>query len=211
MEMARRFALESVGHSAAVFDREKLAWVNRHYLRLATPGRLTSLAMPSFLAAGFVSSDSAEARAFVESVVPLASGSIDRVDQMPERLRFLFVFDPAESIARADVREVLREPGAREVIDCLARELAGVGRLDRESFRAAAGRVKQATGRKARHLFHPIRVALTGEAGGPELDLALPAIDRGAELPASCGVAPILFCRERAALFATEIGRRGLP
>jgi nondiscriminating glutamyl-tRNA synthetase len=250
-----------VGHSAAVFDREKLAWVNRHYLRLATPGRLTSLAMPSFVKAGFVrqSADeecgarpvpsevgavqnasgeaavlqhvsgaareyvesvvpmasgsidrveqmperlrflSDEARAFLDSVVPLASGSIDRIEQMPERLRFLFVFDPAESIARADVQEVLREPGAREVIECLARELAGAGRLDRALFRA--------TGHKGKHLFHPIRVALTGEAGGPELDLAVPAIDRGAALPASSGVAPILGCRERAALFAEALGR----
>ena len=206
-ELARRFALESVGHSAAVFDREKLAWVNRHYLRLATPGRLTDLALPSFLAAGFLLSDSAEARAFVESVVPMASGSIDRIDQMPERLRFLFVFDPDQAMERDDVRDVLGEPGAREVIDRLAVELADAGRLDRETFRAAAARVKQATGQKGKHLFHPIRVALTGEAGGPELDVAVPAIDRGAKLPASCGVAPIVGCLERAALFAEAVGR----
>ena len=204
-EMARRFALESVGHSAAIFDREKLAWVNRHYLRVTTPGRLTDLALPSFRAAGFLLSDSTEGHAFVESVVPMASGSIDRVDQMPDRLRFLFVFDPAEALERDDVQEVLREPGAREVIDQLARELSGAGRLDREVFRAAATRVKQVTGQKGKHLFHPIRVALTGEAGGPELDLAVPAIDRGAELPVSCGLAPIMGCRERAARFAEAL------
>jgi hypothetical protein len=48
-------------------------------------------------------------------------------------------------------------------------------------------------------------VALTGEAGGPELDLAVPAIDRGAALPDSAGLAPIVSCRERAAAFATAI------
>ncbi|MCX6542892.1 MAG: glutamate--tRNA ligase [Acidobacteria bacterium] len=207
-ELARRFALESVGHSAAVFDREKLAWVNRHYLRLASPGRLTDLALPSFRAAGYLLNDSPEARAFIESVVPMASDSVDRVDQMPERLRFLFVFDPAEALGRDDVGDVLREPGAREVIDQLARELADAGRLDREAFRAAAARVKQATGHKGKHLFHPIRVALTGEAGGPELDLAVPAIDRGAELSASCGLSPIVGCAERAAKLAEAMKGR---
>ena len=54
-------------------------------------------------------------------------------------------------------------------------------------------------------MFHPIRVALTGEAGGPELDLAVPAIDRGAELSVSVGLAPIVGCRERAAAFARAI------
>ena len=67
--------------------------------------------------------------------------------------------------------------------------------------------MKAATGRKGKHLFHPIRVALTGEAGGPELDLAVPAIDRGAELRAECGLAPVLGCRERAARFAEWLER----
>jgi hypothetical protein len=46
---------------------------------------------------------------------------------------------------------------------------------------------------------------LTGEAGGPELDLAVPAIDRGAELPRSSGVAAIVGCRERAEMFARAV------
>jgi hypothetical protein len=43
-------------------------------------------------------------------------------------------------------------------------------------------------------------VALTGAAEGPELDLVVPAIDRGADLPPSSGLAPIVGCRERARL-----------
>src|SRR3954462_6813087 len=39
-EMAKRFSLSDVGHSASVFDEEKLAWVNRHYLKEAPPDRL---------------------------------------------------------------------------------------------------------------------------------------------------------------------------
>jgi hypothetical protein len=50
-------------------------------------------------------------------------------------------------------------------------------------------------------------VALTGEAGGPELDAAVPAIDRGAELPPSSGLSPITGCRERAAAFAALLGK----
>ena len=35
-----------VGHSAGVFDEEKLAWVNRHYLKMADPARLAELSVP---------------------------------------------------------------------------------------------------------------------------------------------------------------------
>ena len=51
-ELARRFSLEDVGHSAGVFDEEKLAWVNRHYLKLADPLRLAELSLPYFNDAG---------------------------------------------------------------------------------------------------------------------------------------------------------------
>ena len=206
-ELARRFALEKVGHSAAVFDVEKLAWVNRHYLRLADPDRVAGLSMPYFVDAGFVRAQTPQARAFVATLVALASGSVDRLEQMPSRLRFLFDFDPDRSLTHADVQDVLNEAGAREVVAALAVELASAPRLDRESFRAAATRVRQATGQTGKHLFHPIRVALTGETGGPELDLAVPAIDRGAELFAEQGVAPVIGCRERAARFAAALGQ----
>ena len=113
----------------------------------------------------------------------------------------------AEVIACGEVASVLHEAGARDVIaalpDAIDRPL-----VDRESFRAMANRVKERTGRKGKALFHPIRIALTGEGGGPELDLAVPAIERGAALPSKAGVAPIMSCRERAVAFAAAVTRR---
>jgi nondiscriminating glutamyl-tRNA synthetase len=133
---------------------------------------------------------------------------VDRLDEIPLRLRFLFTFDPASAIRVPEVAEVLAYDGAHSVVECLARELADRPRLtDRERFRAVVNEIKRQTGRKAKQLFHPIRIALTGEAGGPELDLAVPAIDLGAELPGDAGLAPILGCRERAAAFAATIAR----
>ena len=89
----------------------------------------------------------------------------------------------------------------------LAEDLASSPRLvDADLFRAAAQRVRERTGQKGRALFHPIRVALTGAAEGPELDLLVPAIDRGAELPTTSGLAPITGARERAAAFVAALG-----
>jgi glutamyl-tRNA synthetase/nondiscriminating glutamyl-tRNA synthetase len=204
-EMARRFAIEDVGHSAGIFDLEKLAWMNRHYMKAAAPARLAAESLRFFTARGFVTRRTDEAMEFVALILPMAVGSVDRLEEIPDRLKFLFDFDVAAALATQEVAEVMNAPGAREVVVALAEELRGDGRLDREAFRAAAARVRQRTGQKGRALFHPIRVALTGEAGGPELDLAVPAIDRGAELPRSAGVALVLGCRERAELFARPL------
>ena len=73
-----------------------------------------------------------------------------------------------------------RPDAARAVVRALAEDLASAGRarsIARPSARPPQ-RVRDRTGQKGRGLFHPIRVALTGEADGPELDLLVPAIDR---------------------------------
>jgi glutamyl-tRNA synthetase/nondiscriminating glutamyl-tRNA synthetase len=205
IELARRFSLEAVNKSAGVFDEEKLAWVNRHYLKLARPERLAELSVPFFNAAGVDMAPDAEGLAFLASVVPIASGAVDRLDQVPARLSFLFDYAPERALADPGLAEEMQADGAHAVVQALADLLAGAPRLDRERFRAIASEVKARTGQKARSLFHPIRVVLTGRAEGPELDLAIPAIDRGAELGSSAGVPTIVGCRERAAAFVRAL------
>ncbi|HEX6216042.1 MAG TPA: glutamate--tRNA ligase, partial [Vicinamibacterales bacterium] len=79
-ELARRFRLENVAHSAGVFDEDKLAWANRHYLKLCAPDRLATLAEPYLRARGFITGDlSVESRAWLEWVLPSMAASIDRV------------------------------------------------------------------------------------------------------------------------------------
>jgi glutamyl/glutaminyl-tRNA synthetase len=201
-----------VGHSAAVFDEEKLAWINRHYLKAADAPRLVMLALPYLEQAGFLRTDGLRdaARAYLAGVVPIASASVDRLDQVPERLRLVFVYAPQAAFAQSEVRGELAAPHTRQVIEALAEDLAAAPRLiDRQRFRAAADRVKQRTGQKGKALFHPIRLALTAAADGPELDLLVPAIDRGADLGADSGLAPILGCRERARAFVTTLDEIG--
>ena len=203
-ELARRFALEDVGHSAGVFDPEKLAWMNRHYMKEASPARLAAECARFFQARGFLSRKTDAGMSYIESLLPMAVGSVDRLEEVPDRLAFLFAYDAAQALERPAVAEVLHEPGAREVIAVLSETIDGP-LADRNAFRAMANRVKEKTGQKGKALFHPIRVALTGESGGPELDLAVPAIDRGAQLPGDSGLAKILSSRDRARAFAAAV------
>jgi glutamyl-tRNA synthetase len=208
-EMMKRFALRDVGHSASVFDEEKLAWVNRHYLKNADPDRLVRLAMPYLDRAGYLSGPvGSDGRGYLTSLVPIFNSSVDRLDQVPHRLKQLFEFSAEAALGQSDLRAEAAAPPARHVIASLADELRAAPRLlDRQTFRDAADRVKQKTAQKGRALFHPIRIALTGATDGPELDLLVPAIDRGAELSPSNGIAPVLGARERAMQFAQALER----
>lgn len=59
-----------------------------------------------------------------------------------------------------------------------AAQLLPEGGWDQATWGAWTNAVKQATGRKGRELFHPLRLALTGRENGPELKLLLPLIGR---------------------------------
>ena len=201
-EMARRFALEKVGHAAAVFDTAKLAWVNRHYMKEAAPERLTSLALPYFRRAGYVTEPGAAASGFVQSLLPMAVGSTDRIEEIPERVAVVFDWD-----ARRAADLVRAEADGARAVEAFSRAVSDVGPLDRDAFRAAATKAREATGLKGKALFHPLRVALTAADSGPELDLAVPAIDRGAALPAGSGVKPISSCAARAAAVVAHLGQ----
>ncbi|MEQ1760377.1 MAG: glutamate--tRNA ligase [Vicinamibacterales bacterium] len=203
-DLARRFDLESVGHSAGVFDTEKLAWVNRHYLKVADPSRLAQLTVPFLVRAGWLSGATPEDLEYLAAIVPAAAASVDRLEQIPDRLRFLFDYSAEQSLGRSDTRA--EAEAARPVLVALASELRhGPPLLTREAFREMAARVRTATGLKGKSLFHPIRLALTGEPEGMELDLAVPAIERGAGLSAS-GLHPIAGASARAEAFLDALG-----
>ncbi|MBI2189695.1 MAG: glutamate--tRNA ligase [Acidobacteria bacterium] len=204
-ELARRFRLEDVGRSAGVFDVEKLAWVNRHYLKLAAPDRLARLAVLYLQHAAWVSEPSDAALAFLARVVAPAAGSVDRLDQLPGRLHFLFDYSAPRALANDAVRG--EAESARAVISALADELASSPPLvDRETFRAMVARLRERTGQKGKPLLHPIRLALTGEPEGLELDAAVPAIELGAQLGADAGIRRIPSAAERAAAFRAALG-----
>jgi nondiscriminating glutamyl-tRNA synthetase len=188
-ELARRFRLEDVAHSAGVFDEDKLAWANRHYLKICDPDRLATLAEPYLRDRGQIAGDlSAGARAWLVNVLPAMAQSVDRLPQLADRLDSVFTFQPPA------------EPLEAALVKALAEELAASPRLtDKDAFRAVATRIKDRTGLKGKNLFHPIRVILTGAHEGPELDLIVPAIDRAVGLG---GLAPVIGCRERAAAVA---------
>ena len=213
-ELARRFRVSDVGHSASVFDLEKLAWANRHYLKSVASDRLVALTIPFLREAGWVTEPTAADVEYLAWVVPPAALSVDRLDQVPRRLRFLFDYSADRALEMPEIRSEAED--ATSVCAALAVELAGAEPLvDRESFRALVGKVRERSGRKGKALLHPIRLALTGEPEGLELDVAVPAIERGALLrneSATSGVIRIAGARERAEAFAHALAsHRGVP
>ncbi len=202
-ELAQAFRLDQVSKSPAVFNPEKLNWLNRHYLKQADPERVLGLAIRVFQEAGLVGDavDGAT-RAWLKSVVETVLPSVDHLSQLPARTDLIFEYDARTAIHFPANQEVLAAPGAAEVLASFLRHTLSAperardqtdapatertssdGELSIERFRQIMAVVKRETKQKGKQLFHPVRVAITGYPSGPELDKLIPILEKGSRLP----------------------------
>jgi glutamyl-tRNA synthetase/nondiscriminating glutamyl-tRNA synthetase len=197
-ELTKAFSLERVTPSPAIFDFDKLNWLNRHYLKLAAPARLSALAWVYFadrLPAAAVAPE--RLKDWFAGLLALFVPAVDHLDELPSKAAPVFGFDPATARADQENAVILADDSARTVLGELAsRVRAHSGRVTAEVFKVWIDEIKAATGVKGKELFHPIRIALTGAHSGREFDKLLPLIEDGAELSRSWGLG-VLSVRER--------------
>jgi glutamyl-tRNA synthetase/nondiscriminating glutamyl-tRNA synthetase len=183
-ELAAEFKLERVTASPAVFDWDKLHWLNRHYMKQADAARILGMAWPYFARAGMVPErPEPEVLGWLELVIALLLPSLDQLDQMPAKAQSILTYDAAAARGEPDNSVILAAASSQRVLTAFGERLrASSGPLAPETFKQWMNEIKTETGVKGKELFHPVRIALTGAHSGPEFDKLLPVIERGATL-----------------------------
>jgi nondiscriminating glutamyl-tRNA synthetase len=183
-ELKREFSLERVTPSPAVFDMEKLYWLNRHYIKQSPPERIEKLATPYFVAAAMIPPNPCIGIAhWFGKVVALLVPSVNKLDELAERAALIFHYDAASALQSPDNAEFIRTPKSAEVLAAFAQRVqADDAPLTPERFKAVMNEVKTETGAKGKDLFHPVRIALTGSHSGPEFDKLIPILEEGSQL-----------------------------
>ena len=166
-ELAELFSLERVSKSGAVFDIEKLNWMNGNYIRQLDAERLTAFLAPFLAAAGADTADIEQTRKIALAV----QKKIDRGDQTGNAVRIFFK-DTLE-ITDADAIEALRGETVETVLKAIAVQISALPELNNDAFKQAMKQVQKETGIKGPGLWKPVRVALTGETSGPELAIVI--------------------------------------
>ncbi len=184
-EIVRDFDLSRVQLSPAIFDFDKLNWVNRTHLRELSPQILAEMARPYLIAAGVLDdgSLSTEQAEWCEALVALAANYVDKLSDLETTVPGMLRFSPEDDLRDASVAETLSQAAAKTVIEAFRESLPREDRaLTFDDYRDAVLRVKEVTGVKGKALFHPIRVAVTGRSSGPELERLIPLLEKGARL-----------------------------
>jgi len=187
------FALERVNAAPAVFDRQKLEWLNGQTIQALPATELRERVLP-FISLWVPRADDSSTREWLDEALDLTKTSVHLLSQFVGELRFFFEHD----VQAAAERLRATGEGAAAIVQALAAELREHGApLDADSYHAMVERLKAATGAKGKALFMPLRIAVTGLDHGPELVRALPLLQRGSELPLTAPIEPPLGRVER--------------
>jgi nondiscriminating glutamyl-tRNA synthetase len=161
--LVQEFDFDRVSESPAVFNVEKLDWMNGQYLRALDPGRFCDLAFPFFTDAGIT----VRAPSEIRQVTDLLQSGVDRLAQVPGKAMVFF----SETVVpeNDESEEILGSPNAKRIGAAFLEETLPLVTWNAELFLAVMKEIQKRTGIKGKNLWMPIRVMLTGQVHGPEL------------------------------------------
>lgn len=85
-QLIKKFKLEDVHKGGAVFNQERLDWINGHYIRKLKAEQLFKLALPYFKEAKYSTAD----QEYIKKIVPLERERIKKLSEIPEMVSFFF-------------------------------------------------------------------------------------------------------------------------
>ncbi len=157
--------------SPAVFDTQKLTWMNNQYMKSLNEDRLVELSLPHLIRAGRVSENMTdEERQWAKELIVLHQEKMSFGAEIVE-LTELFFKDKIEY--EDEAKEVLAEEQVPEVLQAFVNVIKELEAFTAEEIKGAMKTVQKATGHKGKKLFMPIRVATTGQTHGPDLPIAI--------------------------------------
>jgi glutamyl-tRNA synthetase len=160
-QLKANFTLERISKNPAIFDIEKLEWMNGVYIRQMAPAAFVERMMPYLESAGLATQADAQARPeWYEALAPLVAERVKRMTEVAPMVAFLFseeVVPDAEAASRT-----LAQPGARDALSAAARALADSEEWSAAAIEQALRAVPETLGIKPKAFFQTVRVALTG-------------------------------------------------
>ena len=165
-ELVERFSLERVSKNPAVFDEQKLRWMNGHYLREMDPDDLTRLLEERLGKAG------------LREAVGIAQEKMQTLDDFWRLAGFLVERQPTDEKAWAKVMS----DGAPERLAKARDALAQTEPFDPEHIEASLRSVLDELDAKPNAVFQPIRVAISGTTVSPGIFESVAVLGRAETL-----------------------------
>ena len=171
-ELIQAFSMDRVAKNPAVFDIDKLNHINFHYMKNLSDEELFHLCLPHLKEVG-LAPDSLN-QADIDWLTLLCSTFRDHISygaQIKDHVG-MFMGETVflEEGHEDELRAVLNEETAPTVLGAFRNALAGLDEITPDIVKATIKAVMKETALKGKFVFMPIRVALTGQMHGPDLN-----------------------------------------
>ena len=161
-ELIEHFALDAVGKSPAVFNPEKLLWLNAHYIKEASPERLLEEMKPLW-PAGIDTGDTA----FTQKVIADLQPRVKTLVELANTANFYFA-DQVQYEEQAAQKFLVPDVSAH--LKAMATAIPTVQNFSKEGLEGFLKAFTEEHNIKFKVIAQPLRVALTGKTVSPVID-----------------------------------------
>lgn len=167
-EMIELFDLKRVSNTPAVYDVQKLTWMNGQYIKARDPEVLVSEYIPFAARRGLGTVEELQQKKeWLTKVVISLQERAKTLEEMAEMSAFYF--EPPKTYDEKGVAKFFLKPNVSELLEKGAQVLAQVEEWNEENCETAYRDLIAKEGIKSGELIHPTRLALTGKTVGPGL------------------------------------------
>ena len=165
-ELIKQFSMKRVSSNDAVFDINKLNWINFQYMKKLDADQLYDLIFPFLVKAGYVDAAvSEEKKDWLKKVIWFMKDHIYFAGQAADELRFFFEDMP--KITDEDVLAVMKEETSGKLLKAFIEDLKALETFDQAEIKKCFNACMKAQGIKGKAAYEPTRIALTGATQGP--------------------------------------------
>ena len=167
-ELIEQFSMKRVSANDAVFDIEKLNWINFQYMKQLSPEELLELTLPFIINAGYITGPlSDEKKEWLKKVVWFVRDHLYYGAQTPENVKIFFEELPATT--DEEMLDIMSRETSKMIIKSFAEKLSDLDTFNESSIKDVFSNLMKESGIKGKAAFEPVRIALTGEIHGPGL------------------------------------------
>ena len=176
-ELIQQFTLDRVAKNPAVFDIEKLNWINFHYMKQLDADQLLAVCLPHLQQAGYASQnpDAAEMQ-WLKDMVWAMRENVQYGAQIVDAAKVFFTDDFAPE--NEETAAVLQEETAPAVLTMFHDELAALDEVTADTVQPLFKKIQKGLKVKGKFVYMPIRVAVTGVMHGPDLNVIVALMGR---------------------------------
>ncbi len=175
-ELAEVFSLDRVSKSPAVFDLQKLNYINAHYIKVSAPERLAELALPYVGEMGILPQEerSDKQQEWFANFIKAISGKITHMAEVKDFIHYFHGPVPLEP--EGEALEVLRGEQVPAVLGLFRKKVREVELLSGATVKVLLKQMTKELKLGGKLVYMPVRVALTGQMHGPELYDVIPLL-----------------------------------